>query len=81
VASKRHPDALFGKVDTEAQRELAAAFRVMSVPTLVITREGLVIHAKSGSLPLEALEDLVARAVALDMDQVRRNRTARQPTA
>jgi thioredoxin 1 len=53
----------------------------MSVPTLVITREGLVIYAKSGSLPLEALEDLVARAVALDMDQVRRNRTARQPTA
>jgi thioredoxin 1 len=77
-ASERHPDAVFGKVDTEAQRELATAFRVMSIPTLVVIREGLVLYAKSGALPLEALDDLLGRARALDMDQVRRNRAARQ---
>ena len=80
-ASERHPDAVFGKVDTEAQRELATAFRVMSIPTLVVIREGLVLYAKSGALPLEALDDLVGRARALDMDQVRRNRAARQQPA
>ncbi len=80
-ASERHPDVVFGKVDTEAQRELAAAFRVMSIPTLVVLREGLVLYAKSGALPLEVLDDLVGRARALDMDRVRRNRAARQQTA
>ena len=80
-ASERHPDAVFGKVDTEAQRELATAFRVMSIPTLVVIREGLVLYAKSGALPLEALDDLLGRARALDMDQVRRNRAARQQSA
>jgi thioredoxin 1 len=80
-ASTRHPDAVFGKVDTEAQRELAAAFRVMSIPTVVVMRQGLVLYAKSGALALEGLEDLVTRARALDMDQVRRNRAARQPSA
>lgn len=76
-ASERHPDAVFGTVDTEAQRELAAAFRVMSIPTLVIMREGLLLYAKSGALPQQALEDLISRARALDMDEVRRKRAAR----
>lgn len=79
--STRHPDAVFGKVDTEVQRELAAAFRVRSIPTVVVMRQGLVLYAKSGALALEALEDLVIRARALDMDQVRHNRAARQPSA
>jgi thioredoxin 1 len=63
--SERHPDAVFGTVDTEAQREFAAAFRVASIPTLVgmdptlvVLRQRLVLYAKSGALPLEALEDL-----------------------
>ena len=79
--AENHPDAVFGTVDTETQRELAAAFRVRSIPTLVIMRDGLMLYAKSGALPQQALEELVARARALDMDQVRRNRAARQPTA
>lgn len=80
-ASERHPDAVFGKVDTEAQRELAAAFRVMSIPMLVIMREGLLLYAKPGALPQQALEDLISRARALDMDEVRRKRAARHKTA
>lgn len=79
--SERHPDAVFGTVDTEEQQEIAAAFRVMSIPTLVVMRDGVVLYAKSGALSLEALEDLVARARALDMDQVRRDRAARMRQA
>jgi thioredoxin 1 len=78
--SERHPDAVFGTVDAEAQRELAGAFRVRSIPTLVIMREGIVLYAKSGALPLDALEELVGRARALDMDEVRKEHAARQQT-
>ena len=79
--SDRHPDAVFGTVDTEEQHELAAAFRVMSVPFLMVMRDGLVLYAKPGALSVAALDDLVARVRALDMDQVRRNRAARQRPA
>ena len=78
--SDRHPDVVFGTVDTENQRELAAAFRVMSIPTLVIMREGIVLYAKPGALPLDALEELVGRARALDMAEVRKEHAARQQT-
>ena len=75
--SERHTDALFGTVDTEEQQELAAAFRVMSIPTLVVMRDGLVLYNRAGALSLKALDDLVARVRSLDMDQVRRDRAAR----
>ncbi len=80
-ASQRHPDAVFGTVDAQTHGQLAAMFRVMSLPTLVIMKEGYVIYARSGTLPLEDLEDLVDQADALDMDQVRRKRAARRRTA
>lgn len=80
-ASQRHPDAVFGKVDTETHGQLAAMFRVMSLPTLVIMKEGFVIYARSGNLPMEDLEDLLAQACALNMDEVRKKRAARQRTA
>ncbi|HEY2764524.1 MAG TPA: thioredoxin family protein [Pseudonocardiaceae bacterium] len=79
-ASQRHPDAVFGTVDTEAHRQLAAIFRVMSLPTLMIMRGGFVIYARSGALPLADLEDLVDQARALDIDQVRRKRATRRNT-
>lgn len=77
-ASQRHPDAVFGKVDTEAHSQLAGMFRVMSLPTLVIMRGGFVIYAGSGALPLEDLEDLVGQARALDVHKVQRKRAARR---
>ena len=80
-ASRRYPDAVFGKVDAETHGQLAAMFRVMSLPTLVIIKEGFVIYARSGTLPLEDLEDLVGQAHALNMDEVRRKRAARRRTA
>jgi thioredoxin 1 len=79
--SERHPDAMFGTVDTEEQPDLAAAFRVSSVPFLLVMRDGLVLYAKPGALSVDALDDLVARTRALDMDEVRRNRAARQRPA
>jgi thioredoxin 1 len=80
-ASQRHPDAVFGKVDAQTHSQLAAMFRVMSLPTLVIMKEGFVIYARSGTLPLEDLEDLVGQANALDVDEIRRKRAARRATA
>jgi thioredoxin 1 len=80
-ASQRHADAVFGKVDTEAHSQLAAMFRVMSLPTLVIIKEGFVVYARSGTLSLDDLEDLVGQATALDIDAVRRKRAARRRTA
>ena len=69
--SARHPDAVFGKVDTEAEPEIAAAFTITSIPTLMIIRDGIVLYAQPGALPEAALEELVTKAAELDMDEVR----------
>ncbi|MFH8367590.1 thioredoxin [Streptomyces sp. NPDC018031] len=70
-AAERHQDLVFGKVDTEAQPELAAAFDIRSIPTLMIVRENIAVFAQPGALPEPALEDVIGQARALDMDQVR----------
>ncbi len=70
-ASARHADAVFGKVDTEAQPALAGAFGISSIPTLMVIRDGVIVYARPGALPETALEQLIARARALDMDEVR----------
>lgn len=80
-AAQRHPDLAFGRVDTEAHPQLAAMFRVMSLPTLVVLKDTFVIYAGSGVLPREDLEDLIGQARALDMDTVRRKRSARRTSA
>lgn len=78
VAAK-HPDAVFGKVDTEAQQELAGAFGIQSIPTLMIFREGVLLYNQAGALPEHALEDLVGKARALDMEAVRAEIAAQTP--
>jgi thioredoxin 1 len=75
-ASERHPDIVFGKVDTEAQPELAGAFQISSIPTLMAVRDRTVLYAQPGALPPQALEELIARIRAVDMDDVRRKATA-----
>ncbi|MDH6132323.1 thioredoxin 1 [Kitasatospora sp. MAA4] len=70
-AAENHPDLVFGKVDTEAQQELAATFEITSIPTLMIVREGVVLFSQPGALPAPALEQLIQQAKALDMDEVR----------
>jgi thioredoxin len=71
-AAERHADIVFGKVDTEAQQELAGAFGIMSIPTLMVIRDNVVLYAQPGALPEPALEDLIVKARALDMEDVRR---------
>ncbi|MFC3488797.1 thioredoxin [Amycolatopsis marina] len=70
-ASERHEDVRFGKVDTEAQPELAARFGISSIPTLIVARDGVVLYAQPGALPESALEDLIGKAREVDMGQVR----------
>ena len=70
--SDRHPGIVFGKVNTEAEPELAAAFRITSIPTLMAFRDNVWIFAQPGALPAAALEELIGKIEALDMDEVRR---------
>lgn len=70
-ASERHADLVFGKVDTEAQVELAASFGISSIPTLMVVRENVVLYAQPGALPEQALEELITKARAVDMAEVR----------
>src|SRR5262245_28321699 len=69
-ASNRHADVVFAKIDTEAEQELAGAFGIRSIPTLMIMRDGIVLFAEPGVVPGEALDELVTKAKALDMDEV-----------
>ncbi|MFI8092409.1 thioredoxin [Streptomyces sp. NPDC086080] len=70
--SERHPDIVFGKVDTQAEEELAAAFAISSIPTLMAVRDGVVLHARAGALPEAALEELITKVRETDMGEVRR---------
>ncbi|NML50736.1 thioredoxin [Streptomyces sp. R302] len=81
AASERHQDLVFAKVDTEAQQELAAAFEIRSIPTLMIVRDNVAIFAQPGALPEAALEDVIGQARKLDMDEVRKSVAAQQQAA
>jgi len=70
-ASDEHGDITFGKVDTEAQTEIAQAFGISSIPTVMAVRDGVVLYAQPGALPAPALADLIGKVRAVDMDEVR----------
>lgn len=70
-ASQEHSDVVFAKVDTEAEPELAAAFGIMSIPTLMAFRDQVAVYAQPGALPAPALEELIGKVRELDMDDVR----------
>jgi len=76
--SGKHPDAVFAKVDTEAEQELAGAFGIRSIPTLMIFRDRVLLYAEAGAVPEEALEDIVGKVKALDMEDVRRRIAERE---
>ncbi|MEU1010860.1 thioredoxin family protein [Streptomyces sp. NPDC088810] len=80
-AAADNPDLVFGKVDTEAQPELAAAFDIQSIPTLMIIRDQVAVFAQPGALPAPVLEDLIGQARNLDMDEVRKSIAAQQGQA
>lgn len=70
--SEKHEDIVFGKVDTEAQVELAARYDIRSIPTLMALRDGVIVFAQPGALPESAVESLIEQVRALDMDDVRK---------
>ncbi|MGY0488814.1 thioredoxin [Streptomyces sp. WG-D5] len=80
-AAEANPDLVFGKVDTEAQPELAAAFGIQSIPTLMIVRDQVAVFAQPGALPKEALDDVIGQARKLDMDEVRKSVAEQQAKA
>ncbi len=71
AAAEEHADIVFGKVDTEAEQSLAAAARIMSIPTLMAFRDGILVFSQPGALPAPVLDDLIGQVRALDMDEVR----------
>jgi thioredoxin 1 len=77
-ASEKYPDAVFGKVDTEAQQRLAASFNIMSIPTLMIIRQNVVLFSEAGALPEKALVEVVEKVLSLDMQEVHRQVLAQQ---
>jgi thioredoxin 1 len=72
AASERHADVVFGKVDTEAEPALAAAFEIRAIPTLMVFRDGILLFANPGVLPAAAVDRLIGEVKKLDMDEVRR---------
>jgi thioredoxin 1 len=72
AAAESNPDIVFGKVDTDAQEELAGAFGIRSIPTVMAFRDGILVFAQPGMLPADALDELIEKVRSLDMDEVRR---------
>ncbi len=70
AAAEAHPDLVFASCNTEEQQELAAAFGIRSIPTLMVFREKVLLYAQPGALPAAALEDLISQVKALDMAKV-----------
>jgi thioredoxin 1 len=76
AASEKHPDIVFGKIDTDAEQELAARFSVRTIPTLMVIRDGILLASQPGVMPGPAVEELIRKVRALDMDAVREQATA-----
>ena len=72
AASDRHQDVVWGKLDTENQQEIAAAFAIRAIPTVMVFRQGVLVFQQAGVLPAAALDDLVGKVKALDMEEVHR---------
>lgn len=68
ASSEKHPDIVFGKVDTEAQEQLAAAAEIRAIPTLMAFKKGHLVFNQAGALPPAALEDLINQVRELDVD-------------
>ena len=76
AASEANPDVTFGSIDTEAERSLAAAANITSIPTLMAFKEGALVFAQPGALPAAGLDQVLAGVRALDMDKVRAEQAA-----
>lgn len=73
AAALRHPDVVFGKVDTEAEQGLGAALQIRAIPTVIVLRDGVLLAAQPGAMSAATLDELIEKVKALDMDEVRRS--------
>jgi thioredoxin 1 len=78
AASEQHGDVVFAKVNTEEEQEIAGAFNIRSIPTLMVFREQVILYAEAGALPPQMLEEVVKQAKAVDMAEVHREIAAQQ---
>lgn len=78
-ASREHPDVVFGKIDTEAQADLAAAAGIRSIPTLMAFRDGILVHSQAGALPAAGLRQVIDAVRDLDMNDVRTQLASQAP--
>jgi thioredoxin 1 len=81
AASGEHPDVVFGKVDTEAEQQLAGAANISSIPTLMAFRDGILVFSQPGALPPPALEQVITAVKGLDMEEVRAQMAAQDDDA
>jgi len=81
AASESNPDIVFAKVDTEAEQQLAAEFRITSIPTLMAIRDGVVLYSQPGALPAGNLDELIKAIRDVNMDEVRAELAKQQETA
>ena len=77
-ASEQHPDVVFAKVNTDEQQELAGAFGIRSIPTLMVFREKVILFQQAGALPGNALEQVISQAKTLDMAKVHQEIASQQ---
>jgi thioredoxin 1 len=76
--AEANPDAVFAKVNTDEEQEIAAHFQIRSIPTLMVFREQIIVFSQPGALPQGAFEQIVQKAKALDMDDVRKQIAAQE---
>ena len=66
AASEQHDDIVFGKVDTEAEQQLASAASITSIPTLMAFRDGILVFSQPGALPAQALDQVIGAVRELE---------------
>jgi thioredoxin 1 len=78
TAAERYPDVVFGKINTEEQPDLAGTFGIQSIPTLMVFRDQILVFARPGMIPGEALDELMGKVKGLDMEDVRKQMAAEE---
>ena len=58
IASER-PDIKVGKINVDEQPELASKFGIMSIPTLVVMKNGKIVQQISGARPKSAILEML----------------------
>lgn len=76
--AESNPDIVFAKVNTDEEQEIAGHFQIRSIPTLMVFRDNIIVFAQPGALPQSALEQIVEKSKALDMDEVRKQIAEKQ---